>query len=108
VVAVSVDAGRRHEAGESVEQLKGREAKLVAAVHIGLGEPVDQASLRRGERLETGGGVKPLQSERPAGAVADEPLETRPVLSLDADGAIHRKAAGPAPGAHVRRRGVVQ
>jgi hypothetical protein len=59
VVAVPVDARRRHEGGELVEQLKGRETKLVATVHIGLGEPVDKASLRRRERPDTGGGVKP-------------------------------------------------
>jgi hypothetical protein len=62
----------------------------VAAVPIGLGEPVDQASLRRGEGPDTSRGVKPLQGERPPGTVANEPLATRPVLSLDADGAIHR------------------
>jgi hypothetical protein len=42
--------------GQAVEQLEGGAAKHFAAVHIGHGEPVDQASLRRGERLETGGG----------------------------------------------------
>ncbi len=119
MVAVPVDARRRHEAGQAVEQLKGREAKLFATVHIGLGEPIHQASLRRGERLESGGGVKPLQGERPPGTVADKPLETRAVLSLDPDGAVHRAvedtehlrceaAAGAAPRAHARRRGRVQ
>jgi len=88
VVSVSMDARRRHEAGRAVEQLKGSEAKLVVTVHIGLGEPVDQASLRRGERPDAGGGVKTLQGERPPGRVADEPLETRSVLALDADGAV--------------------
>ena len=91
VVAVSMDARRWYEPEQSLEQFEGREAKLMAVVHIGLGEPVDQASLRRGERLESGRGVEPLQGERPPGAVANEPLETRPVLSLDADGAIHRR-----------------
>jgi len=108
VVAMAMDAGRWYEPGQSLEQFEGSETKHLAAVHIGLGEPVDQAGLRRGERLESGGGVKPLQSERPPGAVANEPLETRSVLALDANGAIHRKAAGPAPGAHVRRRGGIQ
>ena len=75
---MTMDARRRNEPGQAVEQLVGSEAKLLAAVHIGLGEPIHQASLRRGERLETGGGVKPLQGERPPGAVADEPLETTP------------------------------
>ena len=65
VVAVPVDARRRYEAGQAVEQLKGREAKLVATVQIGLGEPVDEASLRRAEGRDAGRGVEPLQGERP-------------------------------------------
>jgi hypothetical protein len=119
VVAMAMDARRRNEAGRAVEQLEGSEAKLVVTVHIGLGEPVDQASLRRGERPDAGGGVKTLQGERPPRTVAKEPLETRPVLGLDADGAVNRAAedtehrrceaaAGPTPGAHVRRRGGVE
>jgi hypothetical protein len=91
VVAVPVDARRWYEAGQAVEELEGSEAKRLATVQIGLGEPIDQAGLRRGERLDTGGGVEPLQGERPPGAVANEPLETRSVLGLDADGAIHRR-----------------
>ena len=79
MVAVPMDARRRHEAGQALEQLEGCEAKGLATVHIGLGEAVDQAGLRRGERPDAGGGVKPLQRERPPGAVANEPLETRPV-----------------------------
>jgi len=57
VVAMPMDAGRWHEPGQAVEQFEGREAKHLATVHIGLGEPLDQASLRRGERLESGRGV---------------------------------------------------
>ena len=105
---MAMDARRRNEPGQSLEQLKGSEAKLLATLHIGLGEPIHQASLRRGERVETGGGMKPLQCERPPRTVANEPLETRPVLALDADGAVDRKAAGPLPCTHVRRRGGVQ
>ncbi len=89
MVAMAMDAGRRNEPGQAVEQLEGCEAELMTAVHIGLGEPVDQASVRRGERLEAGGGVEPLKGERPACAVANEPLQTRSVLALDADGCVH-------------------
>jgi hypothetical protein len=103
-----MDAGRRHEPGQAVEELEGGEAKLVAAVHIGLGEPIHQASLRRGERLEIGGGVKPRQGERPSGTVANEPGDTRPVLGLDADGAVNREASRAPPCAHVCSRGGVQ
>ena len=108
MVAVPVDARRWYEAGQAVEQLKGRETKLVAAVHIGLGEPIHQASVRRGEGLDAGGGAESLKGERPPRTVPNEPLETRAVLAFDADRCVDRKAAGRAPGAHVRRRGGVQ
>jgi predicted ATPase len=108
VVAVAVDARGWNEAGQALEQLEGCEGKRLATVQIGLGEPVDQAGLRRGERPDAGRGVKPLQGERPPGAVANEPLETRPVLALDADGAVDGEATGPAPRAHVRRGARVQ
>ena len=92
MIAMPMDAGRRHEAGQAVEELEGWEAKHLATVHIGLGEPIHQASLRRGERLEIGGGVKPFQGERPARAVPkeppNEPLETRSVLAFKAAGLV--------------------
>jgi len=69
VVAVPMDAGRWNEPGQALEELEGSEAKHFATVHIGLGEPIHQASLRRGERPDTGGGVEPLQGERPARTV---------------------------------------
>ena len=84
------------------------DGRYFTSVHIGLGEPIHQASFRRGERPETGGGVEPLQGERPARTVANEPLETRSVLGLDADGAIDREPPGALPRAHVRRRRGVQ
>ncbi len=88
MIAVSMDARRRNEPGQAVEQLKGREAKHFAAVPVGLEEPVDQASLRRGERLDAAGGVESLEGERPPRTVPNKPLETRSVLALDANGAI--------------------
>lgn len=38
VVATAVDARRRNDMGQAVERLEGREAKLMASVHIGLGD----------------------------------------------------------------------
>jgi hypothetical protein len=49
VVAMAMDARRRNELGQAVEELEGCEAKHFAAVHIGFGEPIHQASVRRGE-----------------------------------------------------------
>lgn len=80
-------------------------------VYIGLGEPVHEASLRRGEGPGTRGGVKPLLGERSSGTVANEPLETRPVLGPDANGAMgslpvsHAWGPSPSPGGSVPRYG---
>jgi predicted enzyme related to lactoylglutathione lyase len=41
-------------------------------------EPVAQASLRRGARPDTGGGVKTLQGERPPGTVMPWPFRRPP------------------------------
>jgi len=68
------------------------QAKRLATVQIGRGEPIDHTSLWRGERLKAGRGVKPLQGERPARTGANEPLETCSVLALDADGAVDGEA----------------
>ena len=43
---MAMDAGRRNEPGQALEELEGCETKLLATVHIGLGEPVHQTSLR--------------------------------------------------------------
>jgi len=56
----------------------------VVAVPVDAWRP-NEASLRRRECPDAGGGMEPLQSERPASAVPNEPLETRSVLGLDAD-----------------------
>jgi hypothetical protein len=105
---MAVDAWWRNEAGQALEELEWCEAKFLATVHVGLGEPVHQASLRRGERLDAAGGVESLEGERPPRTVADEPLQARAVLTLDVDGAVHREAAGAPPRAHVRSRGGIQ
>jgi hypothetical protein len=105
---MAVDAWWRNEAGQALEELEWCEAKFLATVHVGLGEPVHQASLRRRERLDAAGGVESLEGERPPRTVASEPLQARAVLALDADGAVDRKAAGAPPRAHVCRRGGVQ
>jgi hypothetical protein len=58
---MSMDAWRRNEAGQSLEQFVRCEAKLLATVPIGLREPVHQASLRRGERPDAGGSIESLE-----------------------------------------------
>ena len=76
--------------------------------HSALGELIDQPSLRRAERLDAGRGAESLQSERPACAVANEPLETCSVLALDPDRCVDGESARPLPCAHVGHRGGVE
>ena len=38
---MAMDARRRNEPGQAVEELKGSETKLLAPMHIGLGKPVE-------------------------------------------------------------------
>jgi hypothetical protein len=114
VVTMAMDARRRNEPGQAVEQLEGSEAKYFATVHIGLGEPIHQASVRRGERLETGGGVESLQGKRSPRTVPNEPLQTRSVLALDPDRCVDGKPSCALPdppsacARHVRHGGGIQ
>ncbi len=53
---MAMDARGWNELGQAIEELEGWEAKHFVAVRIGFGAPIHQASVRGGERLETGGG----------------------------------------------------
>jgi hypothetical protein len=57
--------GGEHFASTGISSGSGRPIETTAD----LREPIHQASVWRGERPETGGGVEPLQGERPARTV---------------------------------------
>jgi hypothetical protein len=49
VVAVTVHARGRDEPGQALEQLEGGEQDLGAAVHVRLGEPVEETAVGGGQ-----------------------------------------------------------
>jgi len=86
--------------GEGVEEFEGREQQLGAAVDVRLGESVDQAALGRGERVGRAECVQAFERERRASTVANESLDARPVLRLDAHGGVDAEAARALSGKH--------
>ena len=101
MVAMTMHARGWDELGDDLKELEGRKQQLGAAVDARLGESVAQAALGRGE----GGGraecVQTFERERRESTVADESLDARPVLGLDAhEGvlphAMHASRGGPA------------
>ncbi len=88
MVAVAVDTRGRYEASEPLDKLNRREHELGTAVGRGPGQPIDEPRLRRAEGDDTAGGVEPFQSEGGTSTVAEQPFDTCPVLTLDADGRI--------------------
>ena len=67
---------------------------------VRLGESVDQAALGRGERGGRAECVQAFQRERRASTVADESLDARPVLGLDAHGGVDAEATRALPVQH--------
>ena len=84
MVAMAMDSRGRDELGEGLEELERREQQLGAAVDVRLGETVNQAALGRGKGGCGVESVQPFEREGRAGTVADESLDTRSVLTLDA------------------------
>jgi hypothetical protein len=88
------------ELGEGVEELERCKQQLGAAVDVRLGEAVDQAALGRGKGGAGVEGVQPFEREGRTGTVADEALDARPVLALDARGGVDAEPARALPGEH--------
>ena len=88
-----MDAGRGHEAGQSLEELDGGEDEDRPPVGGRAREPVDESGLRRGERVMTGWGLKTVQCERGPGTVAHQPLDALTIVALDANRRVDAEAA---------------
>ena len=110
---MAVDAWGWYEVGQAVEQLEGCEAKRLAPVDIGFGEPVDPAGLWRRERPGAGRGVKPIEGTggsrltnrkpvapgEPAAAPARRPWPSgQGALSLQASAAVTSSARSMSSG----------
>jgi hypothetical protein len=100
VVAVTMDARRRDELGESVKEFEGREQQLGATMDVGFGEAVEKAALGRREGGGGFEGVQPLERERRARTISDEALDARTVFTLDAHGRVDAEPARALPREH--------
>jgi len=95
--------------GDGLEELERGEQQLGAAVDVRLGETVNEAALGRGRGGAGVERVPPFDREGWATTVADETLDARPVLGLDAHGGVDPDAARalhdpPTAGARAYRR----
>ena len=72
MIAVTMDAWRRDEQSESLEELEGGERERGAAARCGMGKTIDDA-LAPGRTVP--GSLDPLESEGRTGTVAQESFE---------------------------------
>ncbi len=116
VVAMAMDARGWSEPGRAVEEL---EAKHFTAARIGLGEAIHQTSVRGGERLDTGGGVEPLQGgvcrrrckwpwcRIPHGEGEDPMADEQELDERELNAILDRMIRGKAPGGILGQSGLV-
>ena len=100
MVAQAVQARRRDQRGQPVEQFERREAQLGAPIGLGLGEAIDEPVVA--DLLE------PLQRKRRAGAIAQQPFQPGAVGAFDAHRGIQGEAPAVVPAGHVARIGWVE
>jgi hypothetical protein len=108
VVTMAVHPGRGYEPGEALQELERGEEDFRSPVGPGLGEAIEQPGLGRGEGGRAARGVKALEGEGWPGTVADQALDARTVVALDADGGGDAEPAGPLPGEHALSIGLVE
>ena len=98
VVTVTVDAGRREDLGQPIQELQGREPQRGAAGGIGLRQDVEDLVGTAADQVE------PVEGEGRPGTISNEPLEARSVGSLDTDAGIEAEPAAVIPAEHVLGR----
>jgi hypothetical protein len=103
MVPVAVHAWRWNEPGDALQELEGREEDLGSPVWRRSWEAIEQAGLWRGEVGGAAQGVEALEGEGWPCTVADQALDARTVVALDADGGVDAEAAGALPGGSVTR-----
>jgi hypothetical protein len=95
VVAVTVDAGRRQDGGQAVEELQGREAQRGPTGRVWFRQDVENLV---GAAVDQ---VEPLECEGGPGTITNETLQSFAVGGLDADAAVEAKTASVLPAQHV-------
>ena len=108
VVPVAVHAGRGDEPGDALQELEGGEQDLGAPIGRGFGEAIEEPGLGRSEAGRAAQGVEALEGKGWPGTVADQALDARTVVALDADGGVDAEAAGALPGEHALGIGLVE
>jgi len=95
VVAVPVDAGRREDLGEPVQELESRETECGTAGRIGAREKVEDLVGAAADEVES------VEREGGPGTIPDKPLQAGPVGGLDADAPVQAQPAPMLPGQHI-------
>jgi hypothetical protein len=95
VVTVTVDAGRREDHGQAVEELEGGEAESGTTGRVCLGQDVENLVRAAVDQME------PFECKGGPGTVADQPFQSLPVGGLDADAGIQAEPAPVIPRQHV-------
>ena len=90
-----MDAGRREDRGETVQELEGREAQRGAAGRVRFWQDIEDLV---GAAIDQ---VEAFEGKRPSGAITNEPLESGPVGGLDADAGVEAEPTAVIPGEHV-------
>jgi hypothetical protein len=90
-----MDAGRRKDRGQPVQELQGGEAERGAARGIRRGEDVEDLVGTVADEMEA------IEGKRWPGAIPDEPLEPVTVGGLDTDAGVEAEPAAVVPCEHV-------
>ena len=91
VVAVAVNAGRRKDGGEAIQELQGREPEGGAAGGIGLLQKVEDLVGAAADEVEA------VEGEGAPRAVANEAFEAGTVGGLDADAGVEAEPTAVVP-----------
>ena len=98
MIAVTMDAWRVNEQGESLEELDGSERESGAAVRCGMGQTIDDAFATR---CTVPVSLEPFECEGRTHTVAREAFEPGTVPSRDVDRGIDAEPPGGLPREHV-------
>ena len=98
MIAVTMDAWRVNEQGESLEELHRSERESRGTVWCGMGETIDDALATR---CTVPGSLEPFEGEGRTGTVAQESFEPATVTARDVDRGIDAEPAGGLPSEHV-------
>jgi hypothetical protein len=95
MVSVTMNAGRRKDLGQPVQELQSGQAQGGAAGGIGLGEDVENLVRAAADQVEA------VEGEGPPCTVADEPFQSLSVGRLDTDAGVQTEPTAVIPGEQI-------